>query len=338
MDKKNSAGWKVIERARRKSPPSWGAELLGILQREVVATTHQKHTGPGGELNRKLWDKWQALRRNPHYRRERDAEFQAYVDGEIIKVEESKELLEAHMDPLLKPYLRKPLVNQDSRVEDFQKWWPQEQAETDFLFSTEGLKLAIKFGLQLPRHYDDPIWNPEEETAPSVFYNANFAVQVITHADAVLKPISEHESILDISPHLEAGRFLTLKIDLKNPKTQIMAEVDYAFEKYHKLAFTGKKTKVRGKSVNDFDWKAWDMCHNEDKSAWQITKELYPDITSRYSQSSEIDGDTEGGVDGGMDRMNKYTPEAKKARRYWRKVERAIERAQEKIDSLNPTI
>jgi len=141
--------------------------------------THQKHSGPGGELNRKLKDKWEALRRNPHYRRERDAEFQAYVEREIIKVEECKELLEAHMNPLWKPYLRKPLVNQDSRAEDFQKWWPQEQAETDFLFSTEDLKLSIKFGLKLPRPYDDPIWNPEEDILPSVFYNANFAVEDI---------------------------------------------------------------------------------------------------------------------------------------------------------------
>jgi hypothetical protein len=317
-----------------------GVNFLGEPLGEA-AMTHQKHTGPGGELNRKLKDKWEALRRNPYYRREWDAEFQAYVEREIIKVEECKELLEAHMNPLWRPYLRKPLVNQDSRLEDFQEWWPQEQAETDFLFSTEGLKLSIKFGLQLPRHYDDPIWNPEEDTLPLVFYNPNYAledilqmglysancaVRVIPHADAIPKHINEHERILDLSPHLEAGRFLTLKIDLKNPKTQVMADFGYVFDKYHKLVLTEKKIGVRDKSVDDDIWKIWDM-HEKGDSAWTITKEFYPDITSRYPNDWEIDEDT-----------GKLSAEAQEARKYLRKVERAIERAQDKIDSFNPTI
>ena len=302
--------------------------------------THRKHTGPGGELNRKLKDKWEALRRNPHYRRERDTEFKAYVEREIIRVEECKELLEAHMNPLWKPYLRKALLNHDPQVEDFQKWWPQEQAEIDFLFSTQGQKLAIKFGLQLPRHYDDPIWNPEEDPLPLVFYNANYAVEdilqlglyganstmrVIPHADAIPKYINEHERILDLFPHLEAGRFLTLIIDLKNPKTQIMADFEYVFEKYRKLVLTEKKRGVRDKSVDDDIWKIWDM-HEKGDSAWQITKKIYPDITSKYPQSFEIDENTE-----------KLSPKNQRARRYLRKVERAIKNAQDKIDSLNPT-
>lgn len=100
---------------------------------------HQEQIGPGSELNQKIKDRWEALRRNPHYRGEWDAAFQAFVEREIIEVAECKELLDCHKDPLWKPYLRdlrEPLENQDSGGEDFQKWWPQEQAETDFLFSS----------------------------------------------------------------------------------------------------------------------------------------------------------------------------------------------------------
>jgi hypothetical protein len=70
----------------------------------------------------------------------------------------------------------------------------------------------------------------------------------------------------------------------------------------------------------------WDMHKEESKSAWQITKELYPDITSTYPQSWDIDEDT-----------SKLSPEAQQARNCLRKVERAIKKAQEEIDSINPT-
>lgn len=191
----------------------------------------------------------------------------------------------------------------------------------------------------MPRHYDDPIWNPEEDFLPWVFYNANYAVEdilqlgfysancavrVIPHADAIPKPINEHERVLDLSPHLEAGFLLTLKVDLKKPKTQIMGDFKYVLEKYHKMVLTEKKRGVREKSVDGDIWKIWDM-HEKGNSAWQITKEIYPDINSKYPQWFEIDENTE-----------KLSPEDQRARSCLRKVERAIKNAQEKIDSFNP--
>jgi hypothetical protein len=68
------------------------------------------------------------------------------------------------------------------------------------------------------------------------------------------------------------------------------------------------------------------MQQKEDKSAWQITKELWPDITSKYPQSWEIDENTE-----------RLSLEDKQALKLLRRVERALKKAQIEIDSINPT-
>ena len=204
--------------------------------------------------------------------------------------------------------------------------WSKDKLKFEFLLSHEGLRMArIKYGLQMPWHYDNPIWNPNEDDLQPVFLE-NYAVEVVPKAPGGFVEIGENASIFDLSPHLEAERYLTLKIDLSQPKTQIHQEIDYYYEKYSILALPGKKMKVRGKKVSDFYWKVWDMYEKENKSAWQITKELYPDIASKYPLSWEIDENT-----------GKLTQEDKQALKLLRKVERALEKARKEIDSINPT-
>ena len=251
-------------------------------------------TVKGGIVNCKLKNKWEALRRSDNYRQDWETAF--YKFSERVKTQSES------------------------------SGWSKNKLQFEFLSSREGRIARSKYGLQMPWHYDDPIWNPNEDDLPPVFLE-NYAVEVVPKAPGDFVEIGENASIFDLSPHLEAERYLTLKIDLSKPKAQINQEIDYYYEKYLSLALPGKKKKVKGNSIDEFCWKVWDMQGNErEKSAWQITKELYPEIAPKYPQDWEINVDT-----------GKLAPEAKKARRYLRKVERALKKAQKEIDSINPT-
>jgi hypothetical protein len=83
---------------------------------------------------------------------------------------------------------------------------------------------------------------------------------------------------VDYSPHLKDERYLTLRIDLAKPKTQIMMEINAEIEKYLPLALSGKKKKVRGKAIDNLCWRVWDMHHEKGKSLLSITKIIYPHI------------------------------------------------------------
>lgn len=251
---------------------------------------------------RKLKDRWEAIRRNKNYRRDWDTAFHAYVD-------------------------RQEKVFGTNAPE------PKQEPQHGFKNSLEEQGVARKWGLIYPPDYNDPVWNTGEDPDDSnlsMIFPDYLAVHVIFQKEKATDQLGGEDGY---APQRESwgplkdGRYLTLKIDLTKPKSEIFAWIDYLYEDYISLAVPEKKRKVKGSSIDDFYWKAWDMHHNEGKSAWQITKELYPDFTSKYPQSWEIDENTE-----------KLTPEDQKARSYLRKVERAIKKAQRAINSITPAV
>lgn len=261
-------------------------------------------TGPSGELNRKLKGEWEAIRHSESYRRDRDSAFQKFVER----------------------------VKQDfESPQDFHREWPLERLEFEFKFSPfpgEGLKTARKYGLQMPWHYDDPLWDPDNNGLPPVFLNP-MAVEVIPHGKPAFKKLGKNESILDLTPHLQDRRFLTLKIDLYKPKTQIQWEVDYQVEKYVSLADipkTGKPGKrgpkidhyVKGSDPKVSIYKVWQMNKKEFKGAWKIAKEIWPHLEGKSPN----------------DYHENYNPQAKKL---LKRIEDAIKKADFLISSVKPT-
>lgn len=256
----------------------------------------------------------EALRRSPLYHQEWEAAFQSYLNS---------------LPQDLKPY-------------------SPDKLRGGFSESPQGQQLCDRWGLApgMALHPDDKLWDSQ---AQAFFKDPGEAVQVIHHQKTRLVAVPENEKLttveyeseLDITPHLKNGHYLSLEIDLSQSQGQIEVEVKEKVKKYQeaigKVAIN--EVPVRGPSRDIYldeeppsgpitIFQVWDMKMNkkENESAWTITKKLYPDITSKYPNDWDIDEDTA-----------KLSPEAQQARKYLRKVERAIRRAQEEIDSINPT-
>lgn len=217
----------------------------------------------------------------------------------------------------------------ESRPKDFYKEWPPEKLEFEFLFSPfpgEGLKTARKYGLRMLWHYDNPLWDPYKVSLPFVFLQP-LAIEVIPHGLPQWKSLGEKESTLDLIPHLQERRFLTLKIDLNKPKGQILEEVDYHIERYAALAgiiTTGRQGKrghkidyyLKGSNPKVSICEIWKKNKKEGKGAWLIAKEIWPDLEG-YSPN---------------DYANNFNSQAKKG---LKRVEDAIDRADHLISSVN---
>jgi len=196
-----------------------------------------------------------------------------------------------------------------------------------------GKILCQRWGLAFALPPDDAAWDISSENAPALFANYGMAVKIIPYEQSSFHlPAQPWIGIKDRYALLKEGRYLSLEIDLSHSKNHIEAEINKLLIKYQFLI--GKEAK-RGKSSDIYletpsgpvdYYQVWDMNKKERKSAWQITKELYPDIASKYPLSWEIDENT-----------GKLTQEDKQALKLLWKVERALEKARKEIDSINPT-
>ncbi len=206
-------------------------------------------------VNAKIRQRWEALRRNENYKKDRANAFAAYM---------------------------KRIIAEGKRPGD------DLDAEILFHFSPEGIELARKYNLQLP-------FNPNDELFKPLNYSKNsetlqfFKVFLDDIAVTVIPQIAVSGSLGDAdtprsrddSPYLRNGRYLVLAIDLHKPKKQIMAEIDYHVEGFATIK------KVRGPAIEFYldtptgkvtIYEIWDMCHKGGKSPWKIAQKLFPEV------------------------------------------------------------
>lgn len=215
-------------------------------------------------INTKKIRGWEALRRNKHYKIDRENAFAAYM--ERLKAEGKR---------------------------------PEDDPNAEFLFhaSPEGSELARKYNLILPFDPKEPLFEPQKDYICSgkVFLN-DTAVNIIPH---IAIPVSLGDADIpclgDDSPYLRNGQFLVLAINLQKPKKEIMMEFERQLEYFLSEV---KSKKIRGTAI-DFHlvteigrmsiFKIWDMNKEKGKSPWKITQELYPYLKSLTPQECKYD-------------------------------------------------
>jgi len=175
-------------------------------------------------LNRLIKENWEYLRRNPHYRRDWDATF-----------------------------------NQFARAAP--QNYPRERLTEEFLTSPEGQALARRYGLEMPYHYQDPVWEPDLDPLPPVFQETA-ATAVVPHAPTATRPGSDEEILVDCAPHLKDGRFLTIRIDITRTDELIFSELKSHLWFYREVAEAAATKAVRDKFHYD-PLEMWDYVMTE---------------------------------------------------------------------------
>jgi hypothetical protein len=137
-----------------------------------------------------------------------------------------------------------------------------------FLYSSQAQELALRWEINFAPHPDDvSLWGHPD----TLFKDQGWAVDIVRHGNAVVCP----NGTVDLTPHLEDKRYLTLKIDLWKPKIQATKEISYLLDGY--LTLIGKK-KTRGPALDELPWRVWDMHHKEMMSLLAITRRLFPEV------------------------------------------------------------
>ena len=156
------------------------------------------------------------------------------------------------------------------------------------LESDEAKELAKKYGLLIPY----PPSLPFEELfsgfqEPPPIFKDQEIITGVSPNDAIIEWDSEFRlTKVDLSPHLEDGRFLTLRFDMQLTRKAIRGIFEDILMVYWPCANPDREEK-RGKDLDSLCFEVYDMHHIEQKSLLQITRELYPCIhKKRRSRTS----------------------------------------------------
>lgn len=287
--------------------------------------------GPGKEINLKAKRRWEVLRRTDNYRRDWDNAFAQMVrmlkefpgiEADDLGCEPEKKKMEKAISELRKD----PATWEDFLEKKFQRDWPPGKLKQEFLYSrhvVEGRNLADKYGLITPYHYDDPLWNPLKERMRYVFKD-QLPIFIITQNPSSYKIGPNREVIVDHTPHLRDGRFLTIEIDLYEKQGMIQKLIKEQLDFYQNI-LKRPKLKKRERALDFYldtekgkvsIYELWDMNTKDGKSPWQITKELYPSDTKDKSYQ--------------LDRKNGD----KDVRRIWKQIDEGIKIAHNEINPL----
>lgn len=267
----------------RQSLTSWGA-FLGDT------TTGGGHVGKNDRkkaienLRRKAYYRWEALRRTEAYRQAWEAAFENMKTrlGKKNKPLSSCDVLEIlgydHPDFHDKVVSKEEIEAAIScfSVPQFREQACEAEMEKKFLTSTEGRKLAARFGITLawpPKH---PDWMRQAIDFENLWpFLITQPVQVIPPETVRFYPTTK---IPFICSFIENKRYINLKVDLTLPKDQIIAFFEEIIDTYSPMV-KGSPKLPKGKSYNDVidPFLVWDMIHDEHKTAWQVAKELMPD-------------------------------------------------------------
>jgi hypothetical protein len=170
----------------------------------------------------------------------------------------------------------------------------QLSEEKNFFSSVEANELALKYGLIIPYPpnfpiFDEPLWDFQKDPPP------------IFRDQEIITPVSQKQVIfgyketadglkllMDFSPHLKEGRYLTTTIDLHRKKKEIMAVFEDVLDVYWHYANQGKKQK-RGLAPDNLCLKVYDMHINQGKPLLHVMRELYPETEG---EDPNIDNET----------------------------------------------
>jgi hypothetical protein len=183
-----------------------------------------------------------------------------------------------------------------------------------YCFSPEARQVQQRYGLWYQYHYNQPaLLSTPGQIEMVTFLNADEDASEING-----KPVKIFQSPCLRAIRDEALHSLDIKINLSWPKEEIMNIFELLLDKaLDEREHAGKKAFIRGMAVDPFPFKAWLMNKKQGKTPWEITQELFPFTKGRSYR--EVD--------------KNYSPEA---RSHFKKVERAIIKADKLISSVTP--
>ena len=328
------------------------------LEQHVARVKSCDPRGPGEEINLKAKRRWEILRRTECYRRDWDEAFSRMVgtlktvfiigpedygeyfgfetdihkiikDSEIRLVDDiikEQEKINKEIEKRRAELDKDPKKREEFFKKKFEKDWPSGKLEQEFLYSMhtiEGRKLADKYGLSVPYHYDDPLWDPNKDKMKYIFKDME-PVRMRVHKLSKYETGPDRKKIADHTPNLWDKRWLRIEIDIHSSSSleatlnMIKSMINF-YRKHCSPRDIGKKGSAlnfyldteNGK-VSIYDLR--DMNKRDGKSPWEIAKELYPAATEgKHYQPHH----------------NNYN---KKVRAIWGRIDSAIKRADKEID------
>jgi hypothetical protein len=146
-----------------------------------------------------------------------------------------------------------------------------------FLESEEARELAKKYGLLIPY----PPSLPFEELfsglqePPPIFKDQEIITPVSNNAAKIEWDSALRLTRVDLSPHLEDGRFLTLRFDMQHTRNEIRGIFADILMVYWPCANPDMEEK-RGKALDSLCFEVYDLHHKEGMNQLQITRKLFP--------------------------------------------------------------
>jgi hypothetical protein len=308
----------ILGRLPRNPSPGRGR------RRDVTSITKYINRDPGGDINLKAKRRWEILRRSDNYPRDWDAAFAQMVKMLKMVMDFGPDAFGGEQEAEKRRALMKkmdPPTWKDFADKQFSQKWTPAKLQEEFLYSDGGKALADKYGLFLPYHYDDPLWDPLKNRMRLVFSDM-LSVRIITQ-NPTLYEIGPNQVIADHTPHLRDGRFLTIEIDLYEKQGVIQKLIKSQLDFYQDL-LKQPKAKKRDRALDFYletekgkvsIYELWDMKKKGGKSPWKITQIKYPSLTDGKSYQPA---------------SNNYD---RTVRSRWKQIDDGIKRADREIKS-----
>jgi hypothetical protein len=159
-----------------------------------------------------------------------------------------------------------------------------------FLESDEAKELAKKYGLLIPYPPSLPFEElfSDSQEPPPIFKDQEI-ITVVSPNAAIIEWDSELRlTMVDLAPHLEDRRFLTLRVDIQYAKKEIRAAFEDILMVYWPCANPDREEK-RGKDLDSLCFEVYDLHHKEGMNLLQITRQVFP---YTHGQDPNIDEDT----------------------------------------------
>jgi hypothetical protein len=150
----------------------------------------------------------------------------------------------------------------------------------DVLFeSDEAKELAKKYGLLIaypPSLPFEELFSGFQEPPP-IFKDQEIITIVSPNAAKIEWDSELQLTRVDLSPHLEDGRFLTFRFDMQHTRKEIRGIFEDLLMVYWPRANPDKEER-RGKDLDSQCFEIYDLHHKEGMSLLQITRQLFPFI------------------------------------------------------------